>query len=173
MNSIEAVRLFACRHPKIVIFANLSWKLVALINGWLSINSFSDIRNKTLFPAKNSIDRIIKVFFLQFFHKISEPSVRGMMSTIAVMSYNFGIFIVLGFGLMLPWRQVAFICALFPFSCLMAVLFVISFIYSTIVSMRVVFRISEGYSNFELSVENVNRKLRITWSSLSFPCFPF
>lgn len=163
------MRLFACRHPKIVIFAHLSWKLVALINSWLSKNSFSEIKNKTLFPAKNSIDRIIKVFFLQFFHKISEPSVRGMMSTIAVMSYNFGIFIVLGFGLMLPWRQVAFICALFPFSCLMAVLFVI---YLRLFTPQF-FRISEGYSNFELSVENVNRKLRITWSSHSFPCFPF
>lgn len=49
---------------------------------------------------------------------------RGMMSTIAVMSYNFGIFIVLGFGLTFSWRQVAWICAMFPFSCLIAVLFV-------------------------------------------------
>lgn len=46
------------------------------------------------------------------------------MSTIAVMSYNFGIFIVLGLGLTLSWRQVACICAIFPFSCLIAVLFV-------------------------------------------------
>lgn len=52
---------------------------------------------------------------------------RGMMSTIAVMSYNFGIFIVLGFGLMFSWRHVAFICAFFPLSCLVAVLFVSAF----------------------------------------------
>lgn len=61
---------------------------------------------------------------ITYVSEISEPSVRGMMSTIAVMSYNFGIFIVLGLGLALSWRQVAWICAIFPFSCLMAVLFV-------------------------------------------------
>lgn len=55
----------------------------------------------------------------------SEPTMRGMMSTIALMSYNLGILIVLGGGLVLPWRKVAFICALFPLSCLFAVLFVI------------------------------------------------
>lgn len=49
---------------------------------------------------------------------------RGQLSTIALMSYNLGILIVLGFGLILKWRQVAFICALFPLSCLFAVLFV-------------------------------------------------
>lgn len=46
------------------------------------------------------------------------------MCTIALMSYNFGILIVLGCGLVLPWRTVAFICAVFPLSCLFAVLFV-------------------------------------------------
>lgn len=40
--------------------------------------------------------------------EISEPSVRGVMCTIALMSYNFGILIVLGCGLVLPWRTVAF-----------------------------------------------------------------
>lgn len=49
---------------------------------------------------------------------------RGMMSTIALLSYNLGILIVLGCGLVFPWRKVALICALFPLSCLFAVLFV-------------------------------------------------
>lgn len=61
---------------------------------------------------------------ITYVSEISEPSVRGMMSTIAVMSYNFGIFIVLGFGLIFSWRKVAMICALFPLSCLVAVMFV-------------------------------------------------
>lgn len=67
------------------------------------------------------------VIFHHLFHIFwawSEPSMRGMMSTIALLSYNLGILIVLGCGLVLPWRKVAFICALFPLSCLFAVLFV-------------------------------------------------
>ncbi|XP_031634375.1 facilitated trehalose transporter Tret1-like [Contarinia nasturtii] len=56
--------------------------------------------------------------------EISEPMVRGPMSIIAVMCYNFGVFIVTGLALTLSWRQIALVCALFPCSCFLAVLFI-------------------------------------------------
>lgn len=47
------------------------------------------------------------------------------MATIAVISYNLGIFSVLSLGAILSWRHVSLVCALFPICCLIAVFFVI------------------------------------------------
>lgn len=54
----------------------------------------------------------------------SEPSIRGTIITITTMAFNLGIFTVLALGAILPWRRVAFICAIFPICCFIAVLFV-------------------------------------------------
>lgn len=62
--------------------------------------------------------------FLFVFKTYSEPSIRGTIITIGSTSTSVGIFIAMAFGAVLSWRQVAFICALFPFACLIAVTFV-------------------------------------------------
>lgn len=73
----------------------------------------------------------MKLKILKYFHLIgSEPAVRGMMISQSVLAYNVGIFIVLGFGAILSWRQVSFICALFPISCCIAILLVIFLLFS-------------------------------------------
>lgn len=58
--------------------------------------------------------------------EISEPEARGTLLTISGFSLNFGIFLVLGLGALMPWRQVSFICAVCPLACLIAVSFVSS-----------------------------------------------
>lgn len=56
-----------------------------------------------------------------------------MLSGLSIMSFNFGILIVYGLGAILPWRQVAFVCAAFPIACLVAIYFVIfNFLTSSI-----------------------------------------
>lgn len=45
----------------------------------------------------------------------------------ALLSHQTGFLVVFGFGMLLSWRHVALICALFPFSCFMTVLFVRNF----------------------------------------------
>lgn len=61
---------------------------------------------------------------ITYVSEISEPSIRGAMITMALLSHQAGFLVVFGFGMIFSWRQVAFICALFPFSCFVTVLFV-------------------------------------------------
>lgn len=68
---------------------------------------------------------------LTYVSEISEPEVRGTLLTISGFFSNFAIFLVLGLGSFLPWRQISFICAVCPLACLIAVSFV-SFIQSSI-----------------------------------------
>lgn len=60
-----------------------------------------------------------------YISEISEPSMRGLMMTIAGISYSLGTFIVLALGSIFSWRQVSLLCALTPICCLTAILFVI------------------------------------------------
>lgn len=46
------------------------------------------------------------------------------MMIMSLISYNLGVFIILSIGSVFSWRQVAFICALFPFSTMIAVFLV-------------------------------------------------
>lgn len=64
---------------------------------------------------------------ITYVSEISEPSVRGAMITMALLSHQTGFLVVFGFGMLFSWRQVALICALFPFSCFVTVLFVSSY----------------------------------------------
>lgn len=61
---------------------------------------------------------------LTFVSEISEPSIRSALSAAGLLSHQTGFLIVFGLGLIFPWRQIAFICALFPLSCFVSVLFV-------------------------------------------------
>lgn len=61
---------------------------------------------------------------ITYVSEISEPSIRGAMITMALLSHQAGFLVVFGFGMLFSWRQVALICALFPFSCFVTVLFV-------------------------------------------------
>lgn len=54
----------------------------------------------------------------------SESSLRGRLASLSVMSFNLGILIVMGFGAILSWRQVSFICGLFPICCFCCIYFV-------------------------------------------------
>lgn len=75
--------------------------------------------------ARATILNKSKNFSLFFFSPTySEPSIRGTVITIAGTSTSVGIFIAMACGAVLSWRQVAFICAVFPFACLLAVTFV-------------------------------------------------
>lgn len=59
-----------------------------------------------------------------YISEICQPSIRGTVITIGGISTSVGIFIAMAFGAVLSWRQVAFVCAIFPLACLIAVTFV-------------------------------------------------
>lgn len=61
---------------------------------------------------------------ITYVSEISEPSIRGAMITMGLLSHQAGFLVVFGFGIIFSWRQVALICALFPLSCFVTVLFV-------------------------------------------------
>lgn len=61
---------------------------------------------------------------LTFVSEISEPSIRGALSTAGLFTHQTGFLIVFGLGLVFSWRQIALVCALFPISCFVSVLFV-------------------------------------------------
>lgn len=61
---------------------------------------------------------------LTFVSEISEPSIRGSLSTAGLLTHQTGFLVVFGLGLVCSWRQIAFVCALFPISCFISVLFV-------------------------------------------------
>lgn len=61
---------------------------------------------------------------LTFVSEISEPSIRGALSTAGLFTHQTGFLIVFGLGLVFSWRQIALICALFPIFCFVSVLFV-------------------------------------------------
>lgn len=84
----------------------------------------SEIRYRKIeFYAKKMRTDLIK-FLLRFL--VSEPSMRGLMMTIAGISYSLGTFIVLAFGSIFSWRIVSLICSLTPICCLTAIFFVCS-----------------------------------------------
>lgn len=66
----------------------------------------------------------MRYFNLEKFLPYSQPSVRGTVITIGGISTSVGFFIAMAFGAVLSWRQVAFVCAIFPLICLTAVTFV-------------------------------------------------
>lgn len=72
----------------------------------------------------NFILKISVFLFRSYVSEISEPSIRGAMITMALLSHQAGFLVVFGFGMLFSWRKVALICALFPFSCFVTVLFV-------------------------------------------------
>lgn len=61
---------------------------------------------------------------LTFVSEISDANIRGALSTAGLLTHQTGFLVVFGLGLMFSWRQIAFICALFPISCFVSVLFV-------------------------------------------------
>lgn len=62
---------------------------------------------------------------------------RGMLMSVAHVSFNTGIFMVFALGAIMPWRQVALICTSFPIMCLIAVFFV-----------RIIISFNRNLSNF-------------------------
>ncbi|GBP96965.1 Facilitated trehalose transporter Tret1, partial [Eumeta japonica] len=58
--------------------------------------------------------------------EVSEPSVRGSMSTLTQLFCACGIFIVYFLGIAVPWRQAALICLTVPLASMLLILLVLS-----------------------------------------------
>lgn len=61
---------------------------------------------------------------ITYISEISEPSIRGTMYAIGLILHQIGYLLVFAFGAVLPWRTVAFICALCPLASFAIVIFV-------------------------------------------------